>query len=167
MNVYEEALPAAIELAEGVSDWRSTTAYRLWRIIVIKRDKCCVICKSGKSRHAHHVDHATYFPEKRFDPENGVCMCSECHENYHNNFHRNTRIKCTRYDFNNFACLSNNLFAIKECQVAEKIVPMIFGASPDATPPTPSTEDLIGLVGYLANDFCIDGEAVMKMRGMA
>ena len=46
--------------------------------------------------------HATYCPEERFDVSNGVCLCGSCHSKYHNDYHRSTRVKCTKKDFGNF-----------------------------------------------------------------
>ena len=90
-----------------MSDWRQSREYRHWRAKIIRRDKRCVICGSIKNRQAHHLDHATYFPEKRFDASNGVTLCVNCHQQFHNNFKRNTREKCTVKDFYNFNSLAN------------------------------------------------------------
>jgi predicted restriction endonuclease len=86
-------------------NWRRSREYRIWRVKVIRRDKRCVICGSIKDRNAHHLNHATYFPEERFDVDNGVCLCRECHTQFHTNFKRSFREKCTKYDFENFKCL--------------------------------------------------------------
>lgn len=107
MTTYELALMEEIETADpSAPDWRESRAYRLWRIVVIQRDRKCVICGSKNGRAAHHVDHATYFIEKRFDQNNGVCLCGQCHLRYHNDFHQSTRHKCTEYDFMNFVKLA-------------------------------------------------------------
>lgn len=87
-------------------DWRKSREYRIWRAKVIRRDTRCTICSSIKRRHAHHLNHATYFPKQRFNVKNGVVLCSECHSQMHCNFKRNTRIKCTKYDFENFKSLA-------------------------------------------------------------
>jgi len=89
-----------------MSDWRDTYEYRVWRATVIMRDKRCVICNSLKGREAHHVNHATYYPELRFDPDNGVTLCSACHMNYHCNFNRSYRTLCDEYNFMNFVKLA-------------------------------------------------------------
>jgi 5-methylcytosine-specific restriction endonuclease McrA len=83
-------------------NWRNTRDYRVWRANVIRRDKRCQICGSLQNRQAHHKNHATYFPEERFDEDNGVCLCKDCHIQFHNNFKRSNRTKCTKYDFENF-----------------------------------------------------------------
>lgn len=89
-----------------MSDWRTAREYRVWRAQVIMRDKRCVICGSIHGRHAHHVNHATYFVDQRFDVDNGVTLCSRCHMNYHCNFNRSYRTKCDEYNFMNFVHLS-------------------------------------------------------------
>ena len=84
------------------TSWRKTRDYRIWRAHVIRRDKRCMICGSIHVRHAHHINHATYFPELRFDEDNGVCLCSKCHMQFHCNFMRSYRQKCDTGDFCNF-----------------------------------------------------------------
>ena len=90
-------------------DWRKTRDYRIWRATVIRRDKVCDVCGSNKSRQAHHKNSGSYFPEDRFDPDNGITICRKCHTNYHTNYHRSFRIKCTEYDYKNFKSLIEKL----------------------------------------------------------
>jgi len=87
--------------------WRQSKEYHHWREAVIKRDGKCVICGETKHLNAHHIDHATYFPEKRFDIDNGVTLCHNCHSHFHNDFKRSYRQKCTKYDWLNFQVLTN------------------------------------------------------------
>ena len=89
-----------------MSNWRNTTEYHNWKKKVIERDKKCVICGSKEKLAAHHLDHASYFPNERFKVSNGVTLCYKCHMNFHNNFKRSYRQKCTKYDFDNFKVLS-------------------------------------------------------------
>lgn len=86
--------------------WRNTREYRLWRANVIRRDVRCVICGTLQNRNAHHKNHASYFIDERFDVDNGVCLCTDCHIQFHTNFKRSTRTKCTKYDFENFKSLT-------------------------------------------------------------
>ena len=88
------------------TEWRNTRDYRIWHARVIRRDKQCVVCRSSKKRTAHHLNSGSYFKEERFDTSNGVCLCSECHTNFHTNFKRSYRETCTGYDFDNFITLS-------------------------------------------------------------
>ena len=108
-----------------MSDWRNSREYRVWRAEVIRRDKRCVICNSIKYRHAHHLNHATYFPKERFLTANGICLCRHCHMNFHCNFKRSYRTKCTEYDFFNFIQLYRyftEVERIKMLKEFEKII---------------------------------------------
>ncbi len=87
------------------SGWRGTREYRVWRAIVIRRDVRCQVCGSIKGRTAHHKNSGSYFPEERYLPENGVCLCSRCHTKFHTDYKRSFRTKCTEYDFENFMSL--------------------------------------------------------------
>ena len=88
-----------------MKNWRKTKEYRRWKVRVVRRDKRCQVCGSIKKRNAHHINHATYFPEQRFDENNGICLCRDCHTNYHCNYLRSFRAKCTRYNLDNFFSL--------------------------------------------------------------
>jgi len=83
-------------------NYRKTREYRLWRAAVIRRDKVCRVCKSNKHREAHHLDSYYYFPYKRTDLENGVCLCKRCHIAFHTMYKKSFRQKCTKDDFENF-----------------------------------------------------------------
>jgi len=85
--------------------WRNSREYRLWRVEVIRRDKVCQVCGSRRHRHAHHLESAAYNKELRYVVDNGVCLCSECHTQYHTNFNRSYRVKTTKYNFLNFIAL--------------------------------------------------------------
>ena len=84
------------------TDWRNTRAYRIWRALVIRRDKVCQVCGSREGRHAHHINSGQYFPLERYDVENGICLCTTCHIMYHTDFNRSYRVKTDRYNFENF-----------------------------------------------------------------
>ena len=92
-----------------MGDWRHSRAYRVWRAKVIRRDKRCVICGAIKERQAHHINHATYYQDLRFDPENGVTLCRACHTDFHTNFKRSYRQKCDRADWENFRTLISHM----------------------------------------------------------
>lgn len=60
--------------------------YRAWKREVKRR--CgfqCVICGSSKSNYlrSHHLDGYAENKEKRTDVENGVCLCVDCHKEFH------------------------------------------------------------------------------------
>ena len=85
-----------------MSNWRNTREYRVWRVSVIRRDRCCVVCGSKQNRHAHHLNSGAYFKEDRYDISNGVCLCRDCHMYYHTSYNRSYRVKCTKSQFDNF-----------------------------------------------------------------
>lgn len=89
------------------ANWHNSREYRIWRAQVIRRDGICQVpgCGSREHRVAHHMNSGSYFPEERYDPKNGVTLCGKCHMNFHNNFKRSYRTKCTKYDFKNFIVL--------------------------------------------------------------
>ena len=92
-------------------NWRRTREYRQWRISIIRRDKVCQVCGSMKNRHAHHINHGTYFKEQRFSEDNGVCLCGVCHIIFHTSYKNSFREKCTEKDFLNFLELLEKLSA--------------------------------------------------------
>lgn len=57
--------------------------------VLVKSNFTCDKCKErGGSLHAHHLNGFNKFPEQRLDPENGVCLCSSCHDTFHNTYGR-------------------------------------------------------------------------------
>ena len=86
--------------------WRNTRAYRKWRAAIIRRDKRCVLCSTVKKRQAHHIDSALYFPDKRYDVDNGVVLCWSCHRHLHTSFKSSYRKKTTRADWLNYMDLA-------------------------------------------------------------
>lgn len=60
---------------------RESWEYRQWRTDVYKRDNyTCVLCgDSGGRLNADHIKSFAYYPELRFDINNGRTLCVECH----------------------------------------------------------------------------------------
>ena len=85
-----------VELTPSYSvKWRQHSAYKYWAIGTIRRDDMmCRVCQSKEKLHAHHVKHATYSPELRFDIDNGVTLCYTCHMVLHNKLAGGYRKKC-------------------------------------------------------------------------
>lgn len=58
---------------------------RNWRTKVFKRDNfLCVKCGSKKNIQAHHKKLWSKYKELRFDVENGMTLCHDCHQKEHN-----------------------------------------------------------------------------------
>ena len=58
---------------------RRSREYRVWKQAIRKRDKVCVWCSSSKQLHADHIKSFTYYPDFRYDINNGRLLCFECH----------------------------------------------------------------------------------------
>lgn len=73
--------------------------YKQWRFDVMQAYKfCCVFCGiPGKNGNlcAHHIEGYTDNPTLRDDVNNGVCLCKDCHQTYHQQFgyKHSTRVK--------------------------------------------------------------------------
>lgn len=59
-----------------------------WRISVYERDNyTCAICKTkGIVLNAHHLNGWHWCEEGRFDIDNGITLCKNCHESFHKTF---------------------------------------------------------------------------------
>ena len=64
---------------------RSSKEIKKWRIKVFERDKyTCQKCfRIGRGLNAHHVKPFSMFPELRFDINNGLTLCKNCHVELH------------------------------------------------------------------------------------
>ncbi len=60
---------------------RYTTDSIKWRMAVYERDgfKCQCCSKVGGELNAHHILSWHGYPEKRFDVDNGITLCVDCH----------------------------------------------------------------------------------------
>lgn len=61
---------------------RQSIEYKLWRKSVFERDKyTCIWCGyRGGEIEADHIKPFAYYPELRFDIDNGRTLCRECHK---------------------------------------------------------------------------------------
>jgi hypothetical protein len=59
-----------------------------WSKKIKERDKyTCQICKEvGGKLHSHHLDGYAWCKEKRFDLNNGICLCKKCHKKFHKTY---------------------------------------------------------------------------------
>jgi hypothetical protein len=66
---------------------RNSAAFREWRNAIFNRDdytcqQCGARSKAGQpiTIYPHHIKSFTYYPELRFDINNGLTVCGECHK---------------------------------------------------------------------------------------
>ena len=74
-----------------------------WAIRVKERDNyTCQICGNSPSGklNLHHLNAWKSFPEQRFDLDNGVTLCVDCHKEFHKMYGRGDN---TREQFNEYA----------------------------------------------------------------
>lgn len=75
---------------------RKSPEYKKWRVLVYKRDHYqCQICGSKKEINAHHLFGWKEYPDKRFDVNNGITLCKECHIKVHQKYGWTSNIKMT------------------------------------------------------------------------
>lgn len=60
---------------------RYTPQYKEWRRNIMERDNfTCQICKKrGGELNVHHIKPWSKFPELRFNEDNGITLCKDCH----------------------------------------------------------------------------------------
>jgi hypothetical protein len=54
-------------------------------------------CRGG-DLNAHHLDCWSEYPDSRFDPDNGITLCSQCHAKFHS-WLGGTHVPCTADDY--------------------------------------------------------------------
>jgi hypothetical protein len=63
---------------------RTNTKSYNFRKNVLKRDeKICQNCGSNENLHVHHIKSFSKHPESRYDVNNGITLCKQCHQKEH------------------------------------------------------------------------------------
>jgi rubrerythrin len=72
------------ERAARIEDKRDFR-FRRWSFSVKERDMfTCQVCGTTKARfNSHHLNGYKRFPDERYDIDNGVCLCNDCHKRLH------------------------------------------------------------------------------------
>lgn len=82
------------DLSENERD-RNDIRYKEWREGIFKRDDyTCKKCKiKGYILHPHHIKNFAQYKKDRFDVNNGITLCKDCHYLFHNTYgYRNNNI---------------------------------------------------------------------------
>lgn len=68
--------------------WRNTQENREWRKAVYERDNyTCQCCgKRGYKLNAHHIFNFAKYIDLRFDINNGITFCKDCHKLFHHEY---------------------------------------------------------------------------------
>lgn len=73
-----------IKKVSNVLKGRKSFKYQSWRRKVFRLAKYkCFYCGSGGNLHAHHIKEWHFFPRLRFDVNNGMAVCVDCHKRLH------------------------------------------------------------------------------------
>lgn len=72
--------------------------HHYWQKAIKERDGACINCGSTENLVAHHLNGYKWFKAERYNLENGVTLCSECHNAYHS-WMGGFWIKATRESF--------------------------------------------------------------------
>lgn len=81
---------------------RSLPQYSRWRTKIYVRDEyTCKTCGLKKRNlNAHHLDGWNWATNKRFDLNNGITLCEQCHKEFHNIYGRGNNTKEQFMEFN-------------------------------------------------------------------
>jgi len=96
--------------------------YKQWRQAVFERDNyTCQCC--GRQTHnneAHHLDNFADYEEQRFDINNGITLCKQCHNpNQEGSFHNTYgTLHNTREQYEEYEEMTMNEFNKKDLKVA-------------------------------------------------
>ena len=84
-SVFQKCRPILDFERRQSIEGRRSSEYKKWRNSVFERDDyTCQNCGCrGIKLNAHHIKEYAFFPELRFDVENGVTLCVTCHKAAH------------------------------------------------------------------------------------
>lgn len=77
-----------------INDNRDSADYKKWRYKVYQRNNFkCTKCGSKEKLNAHHIFSWKFYPDKRYDVDNGITLCEDCHIKIHQKFGYNSKEK--------------------------------------------------------------------------
>ena len=81
---------------------RRNPEYRKWRKDVLSHFGRCFLCGETKGLEVHHINSFQENEELRYDKQNGVCLCTNCHRKYHTTFLGGYSVLATKQSFQRF-----------------------------------------------------------------
>nr|DAU49992.1 MAG TPA: NinG recombination protein [Caudoviricetes sp.] len=70
------------------SAFRGSSTWKKKRKAILDRDDHkCLICGSNTDLQVHHILSISTHPQLRLDDNNLISVCTQCHENIHNNLY--------------------------------------------------------------------------------
>jgi len=83
--------------------WRNSKEYRIWKYECLRlADATCQITGAKTNLHVHHINHATYFPDLKYEISNGIVMHRAVHYLFHYLVMGGSRKKCDEKDLKRF-----------------------------------------------------------------
>lgn len=85
VGAFERCRPLLDLDRRQATEGRHCTEYKAWRKSVFERDHyTCQVCGArGVKINAHHRKEYAFFPDLRYDLNNGVTLCVPCHKTVH------------------------------------------------------------------------------------
>ena len=78
----------------GKEDTRDSSKSKQWRLAVYKKDDYkCQKCGCTEKLNAHHIYAWAHYEELRYDINNGITLCEDCHKNIHKQYGYNTKVQ--------------------------------------------------------------------------
>jgi len=80
-----------VKVTRATTDRRNNNRFHRWSLEIKIRDNfTCYICEQRKDGQleSHHLYPWASYKELRYDLDNGVCMCKDCHKKFHKDYGR-------------------------------------------------------------------------------
>ena len=73
---------------------RNSNKSKRWRLAVYKKDNySCQKCGCKEKLNAHHIYSWAHYEDLRYDINNGITLCEDCHKNIHKQYGYNTKVQ--------------------------------------------------------------------------
>ena len=73
--------------------------YNNWQNNVKVRDEVCQVCGSSHQLEAHHIIPKSQDPSKKYDVDNGISLCIDCHRSGEHSIHHQLGVNYSPVEF--------------------------------------------------------------------